>query len=278
MIAGSQSARSQPSPVFKTSAEDKSTDRVLRATHTLASLIDLALSQSQFVSAARIRIEEMRFSARQARALPNPQVGFSLGRKSVSSEYGPIYEAALTQPFSFPGKLRLRSEISNQDVEITKLRADGAELALISTVIRLAYEYANNRRRMEFSRRRHHHLSLVKTYMDGHSFASPQKKVERSLVENRLRDLVSKNIKTESDLKTSLERLHLYMNESISSAQVCKKLVRRVLEQFRVPYITITPTFSICPKHGYLSGQHAFCPKCDEELIVVKQRELSQAA
>lgn len=66
--------------------------------------------------------------------------------------------------------------------------------------------------------------------------------------------------------------LHLYMNAKISSATACKKLVSRVLTQSRIPYITITPTFSICPKHGYLSGEHKFCPKCDEILIQHKQR------
>jgi ribonucleoside-triphosphate reductase len=61
--------------------------------------------------------------------------------------------------------------------------------------------------------------------------------------------------------------LHLYMNERISSAQACKKLVHRALSKFRLPYITITPTFSICPKHGYLAGEHEYCPKCDEALL-----------
>ncbi|WP_308447407.1 ribonucleoside triphosphate reductase [Parachitinimonas caeni] len=61
--------------------------------------------------------------------------------------------------------------------------------------------------------------------------------------------------------------LHLYLNEAVSSAQACRELVRRALQNFRLPYITITPTFSICPKHGYLSGRHEFCPKCDAELM-----------
>ncbi len=61
--------------------------------------------------------------------------------------------------------------------------------------------------------------------------------------------------------------LHLYMNEAISSANACKQLVRRALSNFRLPYITVTPTFSICPTHGYLSGHHEFCPKCDAALI-----------
>ena len=56
--------------------------------------------------------------------------------------------------------------------------------------------------------------------------------------------------------------LHLYMNEQISSARACKELVRRSLTAFRTPYITVTPTFSICPTHGYLVGEHLTCEKC----------------
>ncbi len=65
--------------------------------------------------------------------------------------------------------------------------------------------------------------------------------------------------------------LHLYMSEHISSTEACRKLVRRALERFRLPYITITPTFSICPRHGYLAGEHEFCPKCDEEALSRKR-------
>ncbi|PIS03092.1 MAG: ribonucleoside triphosphate reductase [Chlamydiae bacterium CG10_big_fil_rev_8_21_14_0_10_42_34] len=65
--------------------------------------------------------------------------------------------------------------------------------------------------------------------------------------------------------------LHLYMAEKISSIDACKKLVRRALTQFRIPYITVTPTFSICPKHGYLAGEHPFCPRCDEQILLKQQ-------
>ena len=67
--------------------------------------------------------------------------------------------------------------------------------------------------------------------------------------------------------------LHLYLPERVSSAEACKRLVQRALGRFRLPYITITPTFSICPTHGYLAGEHEFCPQCDQELIVRKQQE-----
>ncbi len=69
--------------------------------------------------------------------------------------------------------------------------------------------------------------------------------------------------------------LHLYMSESLSSPDACRTLVKRALSRFRLPYITVTPTFSICPKHGYMAGKHDFCPKCDQEIIARKTRELA---
>ena len=64
--------------------------------------------------------------------------------------------------------------------------------------------------------------------------------------------------------------LHLYMSEPLSSADACRRLVQRALSRFRLPYITVTPTFSICPSHGYLGGRHEFCPRCDEERLARK--------
>jgi ribonucleoside-triphosphate reductase len=56
------------------------------------------------------------------------------------------------------------------------------------------------------------------------------------------------------------------MGEKISDALVCKNFVRKVIENYQLPYITVTPTFSICPKHGYINGEHDFCPHCDKEI------------
>lgn len=72
--------------------------------------------------------------------------------------------------------------------------------------------------------------------------------------------------------------LHLYLNERVASAEACKQLVRRALSRFRLPYITITPTFSICPKHGYLAGEHHFCPKCDVEILAKKQAKIAECS
>jgi len=59
--------------------------------------------------------------------------------------------------------------------------------------------------------------------------------------------------------------LHGFIGEAMPSSKAVGKLVKRVAENYKLPYFTITPTFSICPKHGYLAGEHHYCPKCDEE-------------
>lgn len=56
--------------------------------------------------------------------------------------------------------------------------------------------------------------------------------------------------------------LHMFLGERVSDIQTVKSLIKKVFENFHLPYITLTPTFSICPSHGYLEGEHFECPKC----------------
>ncbi|MFA4941718.1 MAG: ribonucleoside triphosphate reductase [Patescibacteria group bacterium] len=60
--------------------------------------------------------------------------------------------------------------------------------------------------------------------------------------------------------------LHSFIGEALPSAEAVKKLVKTIAHNYRLPYFTITPTFSICPKHGYIAGEYHYCPKCDEEI------------
>lgn len=62
--------------------------------------------------------------------------------------------------------------------------------------------------------------------------------------------------------------LHMYMNEKISSPEACKKFVKKIVENYQLPYITVTPVFSVCEKHGYLSGEQPTCPHCGVETNV----------
>ncbi|MDR2601655.1 MAG: ribonucleoside triphosphate reductase [Spirochaetaceae bacterium] len=58
---------------------------------------------------------------------------------------------------------------------------------------------------------------------------------------------------------------HAFLGQSIEDWQVCRDLVKKITYNYRIPYFTISPTFSVCPVHGYLSGEHFNCPKCKEE-------------
>ena len=59
--------------------------------------------------------------------------------------------------------------------------------------------------------------------------------------------------------------IHGFLGEKMPDIEATKKLVRRIAENFSLPYYTITPTFSVCPVHGYLSGEHYYCPLCEAE-------------
>ncbi len=58
--------------------------------------------------------------------------------------------------------------------------------------------------------------------------------------------------------------LHLYMNEKLSSSDACKRFVKKVISNYQMPYITVTPIFSVCDTHGYLNGEQPECPTCGE--------------
>lgn len=59
---------------------------------------------------------------------------------------------------------------------------------------------------------------------------------------------------------------HGFLGESLADTDSVKRIVKKIAENYHLPYFTLTPTFSICPKHGYLAGEHKYCPKCDEEI------------
>lgn len=62
--------------------------------------------------------------------------------------------------------------------------------------------------------------------------------------------------------------MHLYLGERISDHEVVKNLVKKICTNYRLPYFTISPTFSVCPEHGYISGEEPTCPQCGKETEV----------
>ena len=59
--------------------------------------------------------------------------------------------------------------------------------------------------------------------------------------------------------------LHIFLGEQVEDSEVTKKLVRKIATSFHLPYFTLSPTFSICPSHGYLKGEKSTCDRCSQE-------------
>lgn len=70
--------------------------------------------------------------------------------------------------------------------------------------------------------------------------------------------------------------LHGFIGEAMPSAESVRGLVKKIVNKYHMPYFTITPTFSVCPKHGYLAGEHFFCPKCDEEIGYLPKEQVEK--
>jgi ribonucleoside-triphosphate reductase (formate) len=62
--------------------------------------------------------------------------------------------------------------------------------------------------------------------------------------------------------------LHLFVGERISDSKSVANLVKKVCTNYQLPYFTLSPTFSVCPNHGYLSGEVKICPKCQNQCEV----------
>ncbi len=178
--------------------------------YSLASFVDQVLNQSPLLDSFKSRVNEKRFLSRQAGIWPNPEGSFSAGQKNVDSKSGPLYEMSLSQTFLFPGKLRSRILVAEADMELAKLSQLEAELFLIFETVRLAYDYEVNQRKKEFAQSRFQRFDLLRAYLEGNIFASPQKKAERRIVEARLREISAERFESEAAHQTSLEKLELY--------------------------------------------------------------------
>ncbi len=71
--------------------------------------------------------------------------------------------------------------------------------------------------------------------------------------------------------------MHGFIGEKLPNIESTKKLVKKIAKNYHLPYFTITPTFSICPVHGYIAGEHFFCPKCDQEIGYTEKEEAEKS-
>ncbi|MDR2191484.1 MAG: ribonucleoside triphosphate reductase [Endomicrobium sp.] len=70
--------------------------------------------------------------------------------------------------------------------------------------------------------------------------------------------------------------VHIFMGERVKDAQALKNFIKTVCENYSLPYFSVTPTFSVCPKCGYIEGEHNECPKCKQAKIEEIERQIRQ--
>ncbi|MBI4351292.1 MAG: TolC family protein [Elusimicrobia bacterium] len=179
--------------------------------YTLAQLVDLAVRNTGLLGSQDARIEETRLSARQARAWPGPDFEFLAGRKNEAGSDGPGYELALAQPLPLAGKPGLRGGLLDLESEARRLRRSASETLIALDVVRLAYEYAAGRRKAAYVGDRQKRFDLVREYLSGRPFETPQRRAESGIVQNRLRILAAEAVRSQAGFKSSFEKLKTYI-------------------------------------------------------------------
>lgn len=180
--------------------------------YTLSELVALAIQNTQILSSQDARIEEKRLSAAQARVWPGASVDFAVGRRKEADISGSRYELAFSQPLiPLLGRQGLRGGILDVESESWRVQRGASQISVTLNVAQLAYEYAANRRKAVFAEKRQKRFDLIREFLAGRPFVTPQRKAESRVVQNRLKTLVSDAIQSQAGFRASLEKLKTYV-------------------------------------------------------------------
>lgn len=189
----------------------------------------------------------------------------TIGKREGDLEYDTVSERLandILEIFTKAGILAtktLKKTKRENEKDIFRIRLPQYELTRIKE--KLGIEANLDRVKNNFSDRVRRQLPVVRV-----------KEISKVDVEdNEFYDLMTKNNHNYLAGKNCLvfvhnTVVHFFLGERLTNPNSAKIFVRKILENFEIPYITLTPSFSICPKHGYIPGEHEFCPYCDEEL------------
>ncbi len=186
------------------------TSKISFAASDLESLVERALARSDQIVAQSARIEEKQEAATQAGAWQNPAFQIGAGAKLAPPTSGPVLQVGLSQLFFFPGKQSLRTQVLNFEKSLDEIRLKEAELAITMDVLRLAYEVAINQRKAQFAENRRKRFELVKAYVAGHMFASPQQKTTSIIVQQKIRNISADEKQIQGALQATLQQLKFY--------------------------------------------------------------------
>ncbi len=185
----------------------RSTDQKLR----LEDIVARAIQNAQILGAQDARVEEKRLAASQARTWSGASFDFSTGRKKAGALSGPRSEWNFSQPLPLLGKPGLQGGLLDLESESWRIRREATRLGVTIDVVRLVYEYAVNQRKTAFAEKRQKRFDLIREYLAGRPFSTPQRKAESRIVENKLSRLAADAMQNQIGARSSLEKLRAFV-------------------------------------------------------------------
>ena len=178
--------------------------------YTLPDLLNSIFSDQHLINAAKLRIQEAQYLTQQSGGVANPDLEIALGRRNIGAQSGLAFETTYTQKIMYPGKLELNKKVADFDFELAQLKLSETEIYLYWEITRLAYTYEINRAYASFIQHRQQQFEWVKLYLQHRVIASPQKKLEVIIIENKLRDLNYEHLLAQAMVRTSFAALNVY--------------------------------------------------------------------
>ena len=178
--------------------------------YPLKTLITRSLEKHAGIASQSSRIQEYRELEKHVQRWENPSLGLELGKKTAEGESGTVYGLSLSQIISLPGKKEIMSGIARLEANKAALGLDELKLFIRYEVVRLSYEYMIIYERTRHMRERLGRLRLVNSYMQGRLLVSPQKIVEKSIIQSRIAILEKELAGVKTSLKTAFSKLNIY--------------------------------------------------------------------
>jgi outer membrane protein TolC len=179
--------------------------------YTLTKLTEIALSNSPLIQAKYLEWKSFDGAIQQVQAWQNPSISSDFGYKTLGTSTGYGYSIGISQPFYFPNKQRIRAEIQETFKADTKVDLEEIKRFVSRKVIFLSFAYneaAEHAAHLEEKRER---LKIIHQYLGSRPFVSPQKKLEKIIVENKILLLEKEILKIKNEKKTVWEALNLYL-------------------------------------------------------------------
>lgn len=177
---------------------------------TIPQVVSMALKENPLLISEGARIDEKRLAGSQSRSWSGPSLEVAAGQRKDEGNSGSRFEASFSQPIPLAGKLSMRGRLLELESESWRTQLAASERMITLNVVRLSVEYAVNRRLANFVEKRQKRFSLIKSYMEGRVFPSPQKKAESRIVQNRMSTLLSEALQSQAIFRASFENLRIY--------------------------------------------------------------------